>query len=143
MAKEKLPEINIQRELDYLANAEPSIVTIPYTNKKVKIGWLENGCIRKISSLLLNRETDDSVLCKAAALMVLGDYWRIRLLYAIKWRWYYYVKHYKDYQMLAIIEEGKKKVQQIAYLLAMGYLNGLSDTVKAMTKEDNPSHPEP
>lgn len=136
----KQPTLDIQRELDLLAENTPTEVAIPYTNKVYKIGWMHNKTIRKITELLnskpRNARDEDLVLSKAMALIVLNGYWRIRLFYPILWRWYAYVKQYHDYQILPIIETAKKKAPQIPYYLSMTYLTGLKDSLATMSREE-------
>lgn len=136
----KQPTLDIQRELDLLAENTPTEVAIPYTKKVYKIGWMRNKTIRKITEVLNskaeNPKEEDLVLCKAMALIVLNGYWKIRLFYPILWRWYAYVKQYTDYQILPIIETAKKKAPQIPYYLGMTYLTDLKDSLATMSREE-------
>lgn len=136
----KQPSLDIQRELDLLAENTPTEVTIPYTKKVYKIGWMKNKTIRKITEVLnskaKNPREEDLVLCKAMALIVLNGYWKIRLFYPILWRWFAYVKQYSDYQILPIIETAKKKAPQIPYYVSMTYLTGLKDSLATMSREE-------
>lgn len=136
----KQPTLDIQRELSLLAENTPEEVTIPYTNKKIKIGWMHHKTIRKITDVLNEKaksaKDEDIVLCKAAALIVLNGYWKIKLFYPFLWRWYAYVKEYQDYQLLPIIEMAKKKAPQIPYFLSMTYLTGLKDSLATMSREE-------
>lgn len=136
----KQPTLDIQRELDRLAENIPTEVTIPYTNKTYKVGWLHHDTIRKITLVMNEKarkpEDEDKVLYKAMALIVLNGVWKIFFFYPILWRWFAYVKQYHDYQMLPIIELAKKKVPQIPYFLSMTYLTGLKDSHAAMSREE-------
>ena len=126
--------------MSLLAENTPEEVTIPYTNKKIKIGWMHHKTIRKITDVLNEKaksaKDEDIVLCKAAALIVLNGYWKIKLFYPVLWRWYAYVKEYQDYQLLPIIEMAKKKAPQIPYFLGMTYLTGLKDSLATMSREE-------
>lgn len=136
----KQPTIDIQRELDQLAENIPTEVTIPYTKKVYKIGWIRHDTIRKITTVLnekpKNPNDEDKVLYKAMALIVLNGVWKIFFFYPILWRWFAYVKQYHDYQMLPVIETAKKKVPQIPYYLSMTYLTGLKDSLATMSREE-------
>ena len=136
----KQPTLDIQRELDLLAEDIPTEVTIPYTKKVYKIGWIKNKTIRKITQVLNSKaespNDEDVILCKAMALIVLNGYWKIRLFYPFLWRWFAYVKQYTDYQILPIIEVAKKKAPQIPYFLSMTYLTGLKDSLATMSREE-------
>jgi hypothetical protein len=132
--------LDIQRELCRLKEDAPTIVTIPNTKVSYSIGWIKNKTVRKITKVLNEKAKDpskeDVVLCKAMALIVLNGFWKIMFFYPILWRWFAYVKQYDDYQILPVIEEAKKKVPQIPYLLSMTYLQGLKDTLATMTREE-------
>lgn len=136
----KQPTLDIQRELDLLVENTPTEVAIPYTKKVYKIGWIKNKTIRKITQVLNSKakspNDEDVVLCKAMALIVLNDYWKIRLFYPFLWRYYAYVKQYTDYQILPVIETAKKKAPQIPYLLCMTYLDALKDSLATMSREE-------
>jgi hypothetical protein len=136
----KQPTLDIQRELDLLAENTPTEVAIPHTKKVYKIGWIKNKTVRKITQVLNSKAKDpkeeDLVLCKAMALIVLNDYWKILFFYPILWRWFAYVRQYNDYQILPVIEAAKKKAPQIPYYLSMIYLTGLKDSLATMTREE-------
>lgn len=144
----KQPEIDIQRELDALADDRPEIVPIPNTRRKVKVGWLKNETIRRLSKIQLSKRSDSrferQIASRMAALIILNGFWKIKLFYPLLWRWYYYIRQYSDYQMLPIVETGKKKVVPIPSWLVMTYLQGFNDTLATMTrKEVAASRPEP
>lgn len=136
----KQPTLDIQRELGQLVENTPTEVTIPYTNKTYKIGWLRNDTIRKITDVLNEKPSDpkdeDKVLYKAMALIILNGVWKIFFFYPILWRWLAYVKQYTNYQMLPVIEMAKKKAPQIPYFLGMTYLIGLKDSLATMSREE-------
>ena len=136
----KQPTMDIQRELGQLVEDIPTEVTIPYTNKVYKIGWIRHDTIRKITEVLNKKakspKDEDKVLYKAMALIVLNGVWKIFFFYPILWRWFAYVKQYQDYQMLPVIETAKKKAPQIPYFLSMTYLTGLKDSLATMSREE-------
>lgn len=136
----KQPTLDIQRELSLLAENTPEEVAIPYTNKKIKIGWMHHKTIRKITDVLNSKakspKDEDVILCKATALIVLNGFWKIKLFYPFLWRWYAYVREYHDYQMMPIIEAAKKKAPQIPYFVSMTYLTGLKDSLATMSREE-------
>lgn len=141
------PNLDIQKELNECASNIPLVVTIPNTKKKIRINWIKRGTIRKMSNLMNSRKKtakfEDTLLAKQAALITLNDYFKIKLFYSFLWRYYYYVKQYTDYQLYTIINEGKKKVQQMPYLMGMTFLHGLNDVLMAMTRDEvNPSRQE-
>lgn len=132
--------LDIQRELESIKNSSPTRVTIPNTKTTYEIGWIHYETSRKITKVL-NEKTNNAseegvVLCKAMALIVLNDFWKILFFYPILWRWFAYFRQYHDYQILPVIEVAKKKVPQIPYLLSMTLLQGLKDTLATMTREE-------
>lgn len=137
---QKQPDIDIQRVLDALADNKPEVVEIPNTKRKVKIGWLHNETIRRISALYLSKKDtsryERQLSSRLAAFIVLNGYWRIKLFYPFLWRWYYYIRQYSDYQLLPIVETGKKKVTPIPSWLIMTYLQGFNDTLATMTRKE-------
>lgn len=136
----KQPDIDIQRELNALANAKPEVITIPYTRRKVKIGWIKSDTVRAINDILLSKKSGSKYECQVssrfAALLVLNGYWKIKLFYPLLWRWYHYIRQYTDYQLLPIITCGKKKAVPIPSWLIMTYLHGFSDTLATMTRKE-------
>lgn len=136
----KQPEIDIQRELDALADDRPEKVSIPHTGRSVKVGWLRNETFRRLNNIQLSKRGgtryERQVASRMAALIVLNGYWRIKLFYPFLWRWYYYVRQYSDYQLLPVVEAGKKKATPIPSWLVMTYLQGFSDTLATMTRKE-------
>ena len=53
---------------------------------------------------------DTKLACKAAAIIILDGYWKLKFRYWFLWRWFYYIKQYDNIQLQKILEVGKKKV---------------------------------
>ena len=127
-----------EQELNSIAENTPDIVMVG--KKKVKVGWLRRGTLRKFTNVMLDKRDDakseSMISCKLAAIIVLNGYWKIKFCYPLLWRWYYYIKEYLDSELLPIIELGKKKVQLQEYLMIMMLSQGLKDTHKTMTREE-------
>ena len=134
------PNIETQRELDDIRRDASEIITIPFTRRKIKVGYIRRGTISRISRLLISKKEgepfESTVTCKAAALIRLNGLWKIRLFYPFVWRWYAYVRKYNDIQLNAIIGCGKKKVTLEPYLINMMLLQGLNDTLQTMTRKE-------
>ena len=139
--------IELQRALDDVSNNSATIVEIKGTHKmfskkcrSVKVRYLCNETIRKITSINLDKRND--VLheieqpSKIASLIVLNGFLKIKLLYPILWRWYFFVRQYKSEQLYPIISEGKKKLPQIGYYLSTTLTASMRDTIKMMTREE-------
>lgn len=124
-----------QKELSDIMSNEPSYVEL--RGKKVKIGWMHNGTIAKVRKITLGEHKDESMIStKCAAAMLLNGYWKIKLLYWIKWRWMYYFKQYYESELMPIIEEAKKKVPVLQYYINTTSLIGMRDTMIAMTRKE-------
>lgn len=173
MAKNKetitQPSVEEQRLLDSIMN--DSVDYVEVRGKKWPVKWLKNGQLRKISSILLeknplegtkpkqeyyegdsegyvdamreyerkmleNIEVEEKVLCKCAAVIRLRGFVKLKMLYGLLWRWYYYVKEYGSEELLPYITESKKKVPAETYYASIILLTGMKDTMMAMTREE-------
>lgn len=140
--------IELQKELNKIAEGDPVKIEIPGTKRffrrskkrSVIVDYLCNETVRKISSVSLDDKTDVrhelQQPAKIAALIILNGFFKIKLLYWFLWRWFYYIRQYKTEQLYPIIEEGKKKVPQIGYLLATTLTVSMRDTTKMMTRAE-------
>lgn len=140
-------DLTLQKALDDVCEDTPTVVEILGTHKlfskkrrSVKIRFLRYETIRKSTHISLDNRKD--VLhelqypSKIAALYVLNSFLKIKLFYPILWRWYFYVRQYKQEQLYPIIAEGKKKLPQIGYYLNTTSIASMRDTVKTMTREE-------
>ena len=125
--KVEQPSVDAQQiYLSLIAN-DPEEVEILRTNKKYKIRWLKNGQLEKLTRMLLHKKSvdesmttgsevmdaileDTKLACKAAAIIILDGYWKLKFRYWFLWRWFYYIKQYDNIQLQKILEVGKKKV---------------------------------
>ena len=130
-----------------LVNNDPEEVTILRTNKKYKIRWLKNGQLEKLTRLLLHQEKegekkttgsevldgilqDSKLACKAAAVIILDGYWKIKFCYWFLWRWFYYIK------LEPILEVGKKKVPQMQFFRTIMSLTEAKDSLMRMRAKE-------
>ena len=104
--------------------------------KKIPIGWLRRGTIRKFTDIMSKKGNDDKVSCQAVAAIVLNGYWAIKFQWWLLWRWYYYIKQYGDNELGPIIAMAKKKIPVKAYFAATILLTAMKDTMMTMTKEE-------
>lgn len=143
-----------QREYASARDDDYTTVAIPGTRKKYRIWWLKNGQLVKLSRLLIKKHDDDGtddkddgdllaeviedgkLACKAAAVIVLHGYWRVRLKYWFLWRWFYYIRQYDCSQLQGIIDEGKKKVPWIQFYAATMSLTEARGTLMNMTMRE-------
>ena len=121
------PSIDAQQIYLSLINNDAEEVGILRTKKKYKIRWLKNGQLEKLTRLLLHKKNvdenmttgsevmdaileDTKLACKAAAIIILDGYWKLKFRYWYLWRWFYYIRQYDNIQLHKILEVGKKKV---------------------------------
>lgn len=152
--KVEQPSEEQQREYTSIRDDDYTVVSVPGTKKKYKIWWLKNGQLVKLSRLLVKKRKDDGkdgdtdgdilaefiedgkLTCKAAAIMVLHGYWKIKFKYWFLWRWFYYIRQYDCQQLQPIIEEGKKKVPVIQFYAATMSLTEAKGTLMNMTMRE-------
>lgn len=133
-----MAKIQDERQLSSIANDEKDMVLLG--KKRVPIGWLKRGTLRKFSSIMVDGKTDtkseSQATCKLAACVMANGFFRIKFIYPFLWRWYYYIRQYDDSVLLPIVEMGKKKVQLTEYYSIMMLAQGLKDTHQTMTREE-------
>lgn len=132
----EMPALEDEQLLNDVMEDSIDEVAIKGTSKKYKIGWLKKGTMRKMSAVALEEGKDDMLSAKTAALIVLNNYWKIKLWYPVLWRWFFYVKEYTDEQLADILATGKKKVPYIAFLTNTILVTGMKDTIMTMTKKE-------
>lgn len=147
------PKVESQRTYASIRDNDATVVSILGTNKKYKIRWLKNGQTDRLSRLLIRKgDTDnedgskdnalDAILddsklaCKAAAIIVLDGYWKLKFRYWYLWRWFYYIRQYDNIQLQELLEEGKKKVPLTAFLMTTMSLTGAKATLMNMRTEE-------
>lgn len=147
------PTEAMQREYASLRDNDPTVVSIVGTKKKRKIYWLRNGQLEKLGRLMIHKrpkDNDDSenlslldeikddskLACKASAIYLLNRWWKLWLLYAFLWRWFYYVKEYSAMQLSEILEEGKKKIPLTQFFIITMSLTEARDTLMMMTTRE-------
>ena len=132
MAKIEQPTDEYRRLLDQVLEAEPE--EFEFRGKKKKIGWLHKGTVRKISHVSQSDDSPYKQHCKVCALMLLNNVWKIRFVYWFVWRWWYYIKDLDEVDILKVMDAGKKKVQQGAFLLNTMLLTAMTDLTMTMTR---------
>ena len=147
------PSIDIQQLYLELISNDAEEVEILRTKKKYKIRWLKNGQLEKLTRLLLHKRTvgekmttgsevldavleDCKLTCKAAAIIILDGYWKLKLRYWFLWRWFYYIRQYDDMQLIKILEVGKKKVPLKQFYATITSLTEAKDTLMRMTTKE-------
>ena len=160
MAKKKVeepkveqPSMDVQQLYLSLISNDPVEVEILRTKKKYKIRWLKNGQLEKLTRLLLHKKSvdedkttgsdvmdaileDAKLACKAAAIIILDGYWKLKFRYWFMWRWFYYVRQYDNIQLSKILEVGKKKVPLQQFYGTIMSLTEAKDSLMRMRTEE-------
>ena len=147
------PTLDAQQLYLALINNDAEEVEILRTKKKYKIRWLKNGQLEKLTRLLLHKKTldentstgsdvmdaileDSKLACKAAAIIILDGYWKLKFRYWYLWRWFYYVRQYDNIQLDKILEVGKKKVPQMQFFRTIMSLTEAKDSLMRMRAKE-------
>lgn len=147
----RMPSVEAQREYQSLVGNDASVVHI--RGKAYKLRWLKKGQIVKLGRVLIDKKGTDNAdkeamsdldkvisdgkkVCKAAAIYLLDGYWKLKFLYWLVWRWFYYVRQYDDIELHEILEEGKKKIPLQQFLLTSMSLTGAGGIVMTMRTEE-------
>lgn len=147
------PSIDSQQVYLSLINNDATEAGILRTKKKYKIRWLKNGQLEKLTRLLLHKKTidenkttgsdvldaileDSKLACKAAAIIILDGYWKLKFRYWFLWRWFYYIKQYDNIQLHEILEVGKKKVPLNQYYATIISLTEAKDSLMRMRAKE-------
>ena len=151
--KVEQPSLDAQQIYLSLISNDAEEVGILRTKKKYKIRWLKNGQLEKLSRLLLHKKTidektttgsdvmdailaDNRLACKAAAIIILDGYWKIKFRYWWLWRWFYYVRQYDNIQLHDILEVGKKKIPLNQFFATIMSLTEAKDSLMRMRAKE-------
>lgn len=130
------PGIELQRKLNEIMDARPTDYV--FCGKKKKMRWLHNGTQRKLSGIMLTEKDGWKRNVKICAVILLNSVWRIRFLYWVRWRWYYYVKDLDQVEVLHVLDASKKKMQYEAYMLNTTLATAMMDTMMTMKRAEAP-----
>lgn len=143
------PELYTRVALAQIEANKPDYVTILGTKKRIKIGFLHDYTVQKITELLLEREEMEKVVkdggfnatmreavkhpyfsIKMATLAVLNDPLKIVLFYPLKWRWWAFVRKFNEAQIASVTMAIQKKNNVVLrdvlsnYFVLEGYEDG-------------------
>lgn len=146
------PELATRIALVQIEASKEEIVTIPGRKRSLKIGFLHDYTVQKITELLLVRDElekaarggkSDDVMrsavkhpyfsIKMAVLAVLNDPLKIALFYPFVWRWWAFVRRYNEMEIASVTTAIQKKNQFLLsdvltnYAVLAGYESGLDD----------------
>lgn len=120
-------------------------ITIPKTNKIVKVGWMKGYTLEMLSKLELKEgvkeedadtekviEQRSKFMSKAASLCLLNGI-KIKFFHWLYWRYLYYVKGYSFDQLEPIILLAKKKVPASSWYIGSALVSQMKITNLTMT----------
>lgn len=134
-----------QQLLEAIIGDEAESIPVKYRNRMVKIRFIRNGTLRKVTSILNGQDPDkiaghceDTIPYKLAAAYLLNSWWGLRFLGGIRWAllWRRLQSEISWDDCLTICEESKKKVPLKSYLAIMTSQLALRDTLQQMTREE-------
>lgn len=128
------PNIDEEHNLNSVTDNKADVAIV--RNSKYKVKWLYGLTRHRISNIVLEDGNDYTQSCKCAALIVLNGFWKIKLFYWIKWRWFYYIKQYNEHDLTDLFALAKKKVPVDDYFANTILLIGLKDTNMMMKKTE-------
>lgn len=138
MATKKIeqPSAESERLLDDILGDSVEMVSLRSQKKQYPVRWMKPGTMRKLTHIVLKKGNDSKLSCMSASLIILNNFWKIKLFYPIHWRWFYYIKQYTDDELFPIIAAGKKKVPLQTFLMNITLLTEMKDTIMIMKKEE-------
>lgn len=134
--EDKQPSLAARQAMMSIMNDIPTVITIPGTKHKVKLKFLRDCTVDKVTRLLLEREEAEEraegadelmrsaakhpyLNLKIAVCYVLNDYWKLRLWFPIVWRWWAYVWRLNEAQVAAVLDCVKKKTSDFLLWYSM------------------------
>lgn len=144
----KQPELATRIALTQLEANKSEYITIPGSKKRLKIGFLHDYTVQKITELLLEREEIEQAAksgdvndvmrsavghpyfsIKMAALAVLNSPLKIALIYPFQWRWWAFVRKFNEAQMASVTMAVQKKNNLVLHDVLSDYrvLEGYED----------------
>lgn len=145
------PTIQEQQELIAINDDAKTVIEIPRSKKKYRIGYIKPYAQERFTKFILEAEpevpnSELSVLTdikkrsrlhhKAASIIILNDWFKIKLFHGFFWRWLFFIKGYGADQLLPILIEGKKKIPVQDYSIGMAFLGMMMETTKLMTTKE-------
>ena len=141
------PKIDIQKTYDDLLSREPEEVI--FDGKKLSIGWLHNGTVRKFSHVMLKEDDPWKHNTKACACILLNHrhglltWFLMWAWYWIYWRWLFYVKNIDQTEIMVVLNAAKKKIQSEPLMLATILATEMMDTLMTIARhEAGPAAPD-
>lgn len=134
-----------QKILEAILGDEAETIPVKYRNRLLKIRYVRNGTLRKVTQILNGQDRDSveehceaTIPYKLAAAYLLNSWWGLRFLGGIRWAilWRRLQNEISWEDCRVICEESKKKVPLKAYFVTMTSQLALRDTLQQMTREE-------
>lgn len=133
--KVEQPSLEYQQLLDSIMENEPT--EVEFMGKIHKVGWLTNKAVRRFSHAMVNDKNPDRRAMKlVSAVLCTNSYFMIKFVWHLYWRWLYYFSNVSQVDILRVLDVGKKKIPQEAYLLSTMLQTGMTDLMMAMISEE-------
>ena len=128
-------------------------VKVPFRNKVFKIGYLKPFTTECVTRLMLQKDSSlaedaseedvlqtmsikSKLMAQMASYIILNNFFKIKLLHPLFWRWLHYIKGYDYGQLFPIIAEGKKKIPVFQYAMGMALGAMMKETMKNLTRKE-------
>lgn len=128
------PEQQLQALLNSVLSEEAT--DVEFRGKRHTVGWLKKGAMRAFSDVCMKEKNAGKRNVKICVILLLNNYWKIKLLYWIWWRWLYYVCDLDDVEVLRVVDVAKKKIPSAASSLLTILVTGMTDLMMTMTAKE-------
>ena len=154
MEENTQPSLAARQAVMSIMNDKPTKVTIPGTRHKVRLGFLRDCTVDKVTNLLLEREEQEEMAkssdelmrsaakhpylnLKIAVCYALNDYWKLRLWFPLVWRWWAYVWRLNEAQVASVLAEAQKKTADLLnwYMMSLGFGKAIRADLKTMATQ--------
>lgn len=106
-------------------------------NRKFKFRDLNGHARHKWTKVVLSdNEAEETISCKCVAIARLNGYFKIKLLYWLVWRWYYYIRQYNEPELSEALALIKKKVPVVSWYINTTLLTAMKETMMQMTRAE-------
>ena len=147
MEEQKVQEVQTAQENETVTKKgrEYIVVKIPRTNKKYLVRTpISNNALEDMAKLLIpSKENvadavieDAKIASKAAAIYLTPGYFKRKLTYWLRWRWFYYIKQYDCDQLQPILSAGNASTPYLDFLRMMSILANQKTTQMHMTVQE-------
>lgn len=131
------PTLDDERALESIVDDDKEYITI--RGKRLGFRGLNGWGLHKISKIMVKDGEDElSVGCKCLAAARLNGYFKIKFFWWLLWRFYFYIKQYRDIEIAEAVAMIKKKaVSALAvYSLNTTLLIETRETVMRMNRAE-------